>query len=776
MDRSLPELEINLSIADHPDLGETATAIPTGTVTFLFTDIEGSTRLLERLRQEYADLLAEQRQVLRAAFAEWNGFEVDTQGDSFFVAFPRAVDALQCTVEAQRAIAAHSWPGGVQLRVRMALHTGEPIVQRTGYVGMDVHRAARIGSAAHGGQILVSGSTRELIAADMPAGMDLLSLGEYRLKDVRQPVELYQVRADGLSTDFPPLHTVSTGDEPPTPGESPFKGLEFFDESDARLFFGREALTGELVGMLASGRFLAVVGASGSGKSSLARAGIVPAIRARTDVDWTIHTMTPTARPLEALALALTGAASSAGESPSPRETATLIDDLAADPRTLHLFAMQRSGAGRRPRRLLLVVDQFEEVFTLSRDEAERAAFLDNLLTAVGADGPVSVLLTLRADFYDRLAAHDGLRTAVSEHQAYIGPMSPEELRRAIEAPAEAGGWEFSPGLVDLILHDVGEEPGALPLLSHALLETWRRRRGNVMTLKAYAESGGVRGAIARTADRVYHAELDAAQQDIARSIFLRLTELGEGSQDTRRRVALRELVPGQAADGEAVSAVLGRLVEARLVTTGSDTAEVAHEALIREWPTLREWLSHDREALRVHRHLTEATQEWELLEGDAGALYRGARLANAVEWATDHPETLNAQERAFLEASRDQQTREDDERETQRRREIEAAEQLAASEAASARRLRRRALLLSGALVLAVVMAGAAVILGVQGQQSAAKRSRARSRRSTTSRRPRASASPANRARSTSCRAARRWPPCSPCAGSTRTIRRRPT
>ncbi len=311
--------------------------------------------------------------MLRAAFAEWNGFEVDTQGDSFFVAFPRAVDALQCTVEAQRAIAAHRWPQGVQLRVRMALHTGEPIVQRTGYVGMDVHRAARIGAAAHGGQILVSGSTRELVEADMPAGMDLVSLGSYRLKDVRQPVELYQVRADGLPADFPPLHTVSTGDEPPTPGESPFKGLEFFDESDARLFFGRETLTAELVAMLASGRFLAVVGASGSGKSSLARAGIVPAIRAQKDTDWTIHTMTPTAHPLEALALALTGEESAAGRSASTRETATLIDDLAADPRTLHLFARQQRASGRRRHRVLLVVDQFEEVFTLSRDEAEVA-------------------------------------------------------------------------------------------------------------------------------------------------------------------------------------------------------------------------------------------------------------------------------------------------------------------------------------------------------------------------------------------------------------------
>ena len=157
-----------------------------------------------------------------------------------------------------------------------------------------------------------------------------------------------------------------------------------------------------------------------------------------------------------------------------------------------------------------------------------------------------------------------------------------------------------------------------MPLLSHALLETWQRRRGNVMTLKAYAESGGVRGAIARTADRVYHVELDAAQQAIARSIFLRLTELGEGNQDTRRRVALRELVPASGRRRRGGAAVLARLVAARLVTTNADTAEVAHEALIREWPTLREWLSHDREALRVHRHLTEATQEWELLERDA--------------------------------------------------------------------------------------------------------------------------------------------------------------
>ena len=759
-----------MSLADPASMADAASAIPTGTVTFLFTDIEGSTRLLERLRQEYAILLADQRQLLRTAFAEWNGFEVDTQGDSFFVAFPRAIDALTCTVEAQRAIAAHRWPGGTQLRVRMALHTGEPIVQRTGYVGMDVHRAARIGAAAHGGQILVSGSTRELVAADMPPGLELLGLGEYRLKDVRQPVELYQVLADGLQADFPPLRTVSTGDEAPTPGEPPFKGLEYFDETDARLFFGREALTGELVERLGSGRFLAVVGASGSGKSSLVRAGVVPAIRAQTDTDWTIRTFTPTAHPLEALALALAGDGGSTGIGASPRETARLIDDLADDPRTLHLFARQHLESGRRRQRLLLVVDQFEEVFTLTRDEAERASFLDNLLTAVGSDGPVSVLLTLRADFYDRVATHDALRAAVSEHQEYIGPMSPDELRRAIEAPAEAGGWEFSPGLVDLILHDVGEEPGALPLLSHALLETWRRRRGNVMTLKAYAESGGVRGAIARTADRVFHAELDEDQQRIAQSIFLRLTELGEGSQDTRRRVALRELVPDTVPDGAAVSAVLGRLVEARLVTASAGTAEVAHEALIREWPTLRDWLSQDREALRVHRHLTEATQEWELLERDPGALVprgqAGQRGRMGVRTSRD-TQRAGARLPAGIDGAADAGGRGARGAAPARDRGGGAAGRLrdgVRATAAPARAAPHR-------------RAGGGRRDGRGGGRPRDTGPAERGRGGTaTSPRRRASAWPASRAPCSSCRAAPSWRHCSRCADSTPTTHRRPT
>ena len=175
-------------------------------------------------------------------------------------------------------------------------------------------------------------------------------------------------------------------------------------------------------------------------------------------------------------------------------------------------------------------------MFTLCHNEAERRAFVDNLLYAVEAEGgATTAVITLRADFYSHLAQYGALRDQVAKHQEYIGPMNAAELRQAIEEPAKCGGWEFAPGLVDLMLHDVGAdkdcqpEPGALPLLSHALLETWKRRRGNVMTLKSYSESGEVRGAIARTAERVFYQELTPEQQTIARSIFLRLTELGEG-------------------------------------------------------------------------------------------------------------------------------------------------------------------------------------------------------------------------------------------------------
>jgi formylglycine-generating enzyme required for sulfatase activity len=462
----------------------------------------------------------------------------------------------------------------------------------------------------------------------------------------------------------------STGEEP-APGEAPYKGLQYFDIGDAGLFFGREAQAAQLVRRLRDLlsadelRFLAVVGASGSGKSSLARAGLAAALasgEALADgtlppqgaVGWPQHIITPGNHPLESLAASLTRA------SESVSATATLIDDLRADERSLHLYARkllsQGTGGGEQ---LFLLVDQFEELFTLCRDEDERTAFIQALLNAAGSPGgPVVVVLTLRADFYTHCARYEGLRAALARQQEYIGAMNAEELRRAIEAPAEGGGWELKPGLVDLMLRDAGAEPGALPLLSHALLETWKRRQGKRLTLAGYHAAGGVRGAIAHTADRVYGA-LTPDEQVIAREIFLRLTELGEGTQDTRRRAELDELLR-IATDRQRARRVLAALAdaEARLVVTGETYAEVAHEALIREWPALRGWLEAAREDLLLGRRLTEAARAWEALERDLGDLYRGARLAQALDWAHGHDREMSPLEREFLEASQAEQAR----------------------------------------------------------------------------------------------------------------------
>ncbi len=525
------------------------------------------------------------------------------------------------------------------------------------------------------------------------------------------------------ATSLPPS-ALPLEDESPAPGDPPYKGLRHFDEADADLFFGREALIAKLVARLSpspdssgegwgGGRFLAIIGASGSGKSSLVRAGLISALK--RDGSWMIQLITPMAYPTLTPLRPLPNLADGVGGEGAPSP------DLSGEGR----------GGGR-----CLIIDQFEEVFTLCHDEAERKAFIEHLMFAASSPSPfqedllkgagdrresqVVVVIALRADFYAHCAQYPGLREALARNQEYIGPMSAEELRRAIEEPARRGGWAFEPGLVDLLLRDAGDEPGALPLLSHALLETWKRRRGRTLTLRGYAESGGVRGAIARTAESVFH-RLTPDQQAIARSIFLRLTELGEGAPagDTRRRAPLSELISNNQSLFS-VETVLNTLADARLITTGENSVEVAHEALIREWPTLRQWLAEDRDGLRLHRHLTEAAQAWDELDRDPGELYRGARLAQAIEWAESHADELNALERVFLEAAHTQAEHEQAEREAQRQRELEAARQLAEMQARAAAQLRRRALYLAGALVLALGLVGVALFLGGQARQAA--------------------------------------------------------
>ncbi len=509
-------------------------------------------------------------------------------------------------------------------------------------------------------------------------------------------------------------------EDAPAAGLCPYKGLSYFDENDADLFVGREALTAKLAERVLAPspgiRFLAIVGASGSGKSSLVRAGLIPALRWDTRAaDWQIHALTPTARSLESLAAEVTG-----GDAPVSA-IAALMDDMAREPRSLHLF-LRRQTRAANALRCLLVVDQFEELFALCRSEEERTAFIANLLTAASeADGQTIVVITLRADFYAHCAAYPGLREALGDHQEYIGSMNAQELRRVIEEPARRGSWEFEPGLVDLLLHDVGREPGALPLLSHALLETWERRRGRTLTLSGYTSSGGVRGAIAETAEAVFTDQFTEEQKVIARRIFLRLTELGEETAvgDTRRRASFSELILNPD-EGDTTRAVLKALADARLITMAEDAAEVAHEALIREWPTLRGWLEDNRDGLRLHRQITEASQEWTDLGRDPDLLFRGARLTQVREWTAAHPDELNALERDFVDASIEKNEEDLLEREAQRQRELTSAQRLAETEARANVQLRRRALYLAGAFAAVLVMALAALFMAGQWRQSA--------------------------------------------------------
>ncbi len=580
-------------------------------------------------------------------------------------------------------------------------------------------------------------------------GIDTPPATLLEIENIQAELAELEAELNRLEATLPP-EIEPTADEAPAPGESPFKGLQFFDVADSNLFFGREQLTAELVDHLRHHTFLAVVGASGSGKSSLARAGLVAALQKGEPLadgslppggsqDWAIHVITPTAEPLESLALSLTR------QAVSVIEAATLIDDLQQDSRCLHLYIRKllAQPAHRQSAKLFLLIDQFEELFTLCRDEVKRRAFVDNLLTTVEReDSSAIVVMTLRADFYTHCGQYERLREMLESRQKYIGPMSQAELRRAIEKPVELGNWRFAPGLVELLLRDVGDEPGALPLLSHALLETWKRRRGRTLTLAGYAGAGGVHGAIAKTAESVF-AQLSVEQQPIARNIFLRLTELGEGTQDTRRRASLAELIP-QAETKPEVETVLKVLADARLVTTEQESVEVAHEALIREWPLLRRWLDENRESLRLHRRLGEAAGEWAANKRDPSYLYGGNRLAQATEWVESADgDRLNEQERAFFEASLAEQRRQEQEREQQRQRELEAAQKLAAEAEArqqaeeqraqeaearaqeqeqAAARLRKQAMWLAGAVALAAILAVVAGIFGWQSSKNATK------------------------------------------------------
>jgi WD40 repeat protein len=450
------------------------------------------------------------------------------------------------------------------------------------------------------------------------------------------------------------IQGIAPGPEEASKAACPFRGLQVFEEEHAPFFFGREALTQYLVEQLRADRFLAVIGPSGSGKSSLVRAGLLPEVR-RGALEgseyWPVVVLKPGPHPLEALAARLLPQLGREGEFFATHEA--LSKELQGE-RGLHQAVQGALATASDNQRLLLVVDQLEELFTLCQDEVARAHFIDNLLYASGiAGGQTVVVLTIRADFFGKCAHYPQLAARLSDRDVLVGPMDEEDLRRAMEGPAQAVGLNYEKGLIDIIIESLGDEPGTLPLLQHTLWELWQRRRGQWLTFDAYQEIGGVQGALAHRAEQIY-AGFSPEQQQVTRQVMLRLTQPGEGTEDTRRRAAQSELIP-EPSRAKMVEQVVHQLADARLLTTareeetGENVIDVAHEALIRGWPRLQEWVNVDRAGLLIHRRLTEAAQDWERGEGDRSYLYHGVRLAEAEEWAQTHAGEMNPQEQGFL-------------------------------------------------------------------------------------------------------------------------------
>ena len=559
---------------------------------------------------------------------------------------------------------------------------------------------------------------------------DILSM----LVDIRRAMQPQSTVADVLTTqnEHTPPHIAAMIDLPDL--ENPYKGLRAFSEADSADFFGRDTLVQALLVRMAEdndlSRFLAVIGPSGSGKSSVVRAGLLPSLRQGglpNSEKWFVVDMIPGPHPLEELEAALLRVAINPPDS--------LLGQLQADERGL-LRAVQRILPTDEDVELVLLIDQFEEIFTLVSDEDRRVHFLNSLLTAIlDPRSRVRVLLTMRADFTDRPLQYVDFGELLRQQSEFVLPLTPDELEQAIIGPTKRAGLMLESGLISTIIDDIGDQPGMLPLLQYALTELFERRDGRKLTLSAYQASGGVLGALARRADELYGG-LSQAEQEAARQLFLRLVTLGEGAEDTRRRVLRSELENLQASstsdeeigferedqpspnpsqrEGNSTSPLVGKIEgglmlgndtslssqakpakvlmldslikqfgKYRLLTFDHDpisrgpTVEVAHEALLREWGQLRTWLAESRDDIRLQRLLASAAYEWEEAEHDFGFLLRGSRLSQFETWAENSHIALTKNENAYLEASLSARQVRQEAEEARLQRELETAQKL---------------------------------------------------------------------------------------------------
>jgi formylglycine-generating enzyme required for sulfatase activity/energy-coupling factor transporter ATP-binding protein EcfA2 len=439
----------------------------------------------------------------------------------------------------------------------------------------------------------------------------------------------------------------------------PFRGLRPFREEDATFFFGREPYIPTLLEVVTKNSFVAVVGASGSGKSSVVSAGLVPQVRrGACGQAWDVVTVVPGDRPLHALADAML---SLIEHEKSGVDRLATVNKLAGHLLNgdIILSDVVAEALKKQPgtERFLLVVDQWEELYTGIENETTRRRFIDQLLSATKRS-QLSVVLTLRGDFFGHVLSYRPLSDRLQHSVINLGPMNREELKRTIVEPAKCTGMSFEPGLVERVLNDIEDEPGNLPLLEFALTELWARRRDGSLSNDAYDSIGGVAGAIAQRAEGEY-AKFTPEAQVITQYIFKRLVRVAqptEGIDDARRRVILDELWSHQRSkDGHEVKEVVKALADARLLVTSRDaatgkvTVEVAHEALIRKWKRLRDWIDQDRYGLSILNRLTSTAEEWRVNQRKRSFLYQGAHLTEALDWARANGDKLSDDESLFL-------------------------------------------------------------------------------------------------------------------------------
>lgn len=472
---------------------------------------------------------------------------------------------------------------------------------------------------------------------------------ENRYQDIRELIQALHDSANDTSE-------ITTTWSPKIAPLNPYKGLRAFQENDAVNFFGREALITELQNRLQQGeKFLAIVGPSGSGKSSVVRAGLIPIIRAETLADNSplyIADLIPGNQAILALSDALI--------SVSRVELPNLEEQIRANERGLitAIDAILQQDDGK----VLLFIDQFEEIFTPAQDETEREQFLQALYIATtDPKSRLQVIITLRADFYDRPLLYEGFGTLVQQHTQVVLPLSTQEIEQAIVGPARRSGLKVDTQLIAAIVADIREEPGGLPLLQYALTELFEQSsKEGRLNHDTYEQNGRIEGVLAKRANELYE-ELSQDHQELARQIFLRLVQLGDGTEDTRRRVG-KTTLQHLGANRETLDEVLNHFGKARLLTFDIDSStrepmiEVAHEALIRRWDRLRIWLDESRDDLRLHYKLIAALNEWQTYQQHNDFLLTRGRLVQFEDWAKNTNIKLSPDEKNFLEISIEQQ------------------------------------------------------------------------------------------------------------------------